>query len=109
MSKEMAFSFSGWLSTTLEFIAAIGFALFSGMLPGAVFASLRDVVTNPRDTPLFVGMIFQGAGIGQVIGPAVLSMSVNFGGGWIYASVVIALFALTGIILGISMQARSSG
>lgn len=101
--------FSGWLDASLEFIAAVGFTLFSGMLPGAVFASLSDIVPNPKDTPLFVGMIFQGAGIGQVIGPIGLSAAVNFGGGWIYAGVMIIFIALTGIFLGLKIRVRRTG
>lgn len=101
--------FSGWLSVSLEFFAAVGFTLFSGMLPGAVFASLGDVVSNPRDTPLFVGMIFQGAGMGQVIGPIGLSAAVSFGGGWIYAGIMIIFIALTGILLGLNIQVRRTG
>ncbi|MGI9316614.1 MAG: MFS transporter, partial [bacterium] len=95
-----ALIFSGWLTLSLEFVAAIGFTLFSGMLPGAVFASLGDVVPEPGNIPLFVGMIFQGAGIGQVLGPLVLSAAVNFSGEWIYASAMIVLIATTSLLLG---------
>ncbi len=92
--------FSGWLIFPFQFYAAAGFAFFSGMLPGAVFASLSSVVPVQTSIPLLVGMVFQGAGIGQVLGPIGLSAMVDYAGDWIYASIFIAVLALLGIVCG---------
>ena len=98
--------FSGWLMLSLEFAMAFGFTFFSGMLPGAVFASLSAVVPEPENTPLFVGMIFQGAGIGQVLGPIGLSTLVDRGGGWIFASVFIIAVTAIGVLLGCKLNRK---
>ena len=94
--------FSGRLTMTLEFSAAAGFTFFSGLLPGAVFASLTAITPEPKNAPLFAGMIFQGAGIGQVLGPLGLSNFVDRGGAWLYASLF--LVAITG--LGVLFSSR---
>ena len=92
--------FSGLLPVPLQFAAAVGFTFFSGMLPGAVFASLGAVVAEAENTPLFVGMIFQGAGIGQVLGPMGLTTMVGWGDDWIFASLFLVTIAGFGILLG---------
>ena len=98
--------FSGWLTISLEFLMAIGFTFFSGILPGAVFATLNAVVPEPEHTPLFVGMIFQGAGVGQVLGPVGLSTLVDRGGEWIFASLFIIAAAGLGALLGSKLDRK---
>lgn len=77
-----ALVFSGALSLRAEFIAAVGFTAISGLLPGATMASLARIAVDPARIPLLVGMVFQGAGIGQVIGPVALGSAVALYGGW---------------------------
>ncbi len=91
--------FQAQQSWQLTLAAAIAFTLFSGLIPGAIFANLPKFVSTTAAIPLMVGLIFQGAGIGQVSGPILLSIAVEFGGNWAKASYATAGLAITGLIL----------
>jgi len=83
----------------LTLFAAVGFTLFSGLIPGAIFANLPRIVPYAAAVPLMVGLVFQGAGIGQVSGPILLSAAVELGGDWSKASYATGGLAITGLFL----------
>ena len=92
--------FSGMFPFPMQVAAAFGFTFFSGCLPGATFASVRHIAPKKGDVPLLVGLIFQGAGIGQVVGPIGVSSAVAFGGSWIFAGGFILFVAMIGAECG---------
>lgn len=61
---------------------ALLFTITSGAMPGALLASAGRVATAPVATGIVIGLMFQGAGIGQMAGPIVLAASVDFTGSW---------------------------
>jgi hypothetical protein len=86
------------LPLTGQLLAATGFTALAGLLPGAVFASIDRVAPSAVSIPLVTGMIFQGAGIGQVAGPAGLSLVVDGGGGWLAGALLILAIGLCGAL-----------
>ncbi len=96
--------FSGWLPLPVQLLGVIGFTFFSGMVPGAVFASVSVIVINPGYIPLLVGMIFQGAGLGQVLGPLGLSAIVDTLGSWKWVSGFILSLTAVGIFFGLKFR-----
>ena len=91
--------FQSSLPWQLTLCSAIVFTLFSGLIPGAIFANLPNFVPHVAAIPLMVGLVFQGAGIGQVSGPILLSLSVELGGEWSKASYATAGVTIAGLIL----------
>jgi MFS family permease len=91
--------FAGLFTFSTQVIMAFGFTFFAGLLPGATFASLGKISPTPSAIPLLTGMIFQGAGIGQVLGPIGISAMVSYGSSWSYAALFILLVTLTGAVL----------
>ena len=77
-----ALVFSGLIPLPGEFAAAWMFTFLAGMLPGAVFAHVGAIAPSRDSVPLITGMIFQGAGIGQVLGPVGIGMAAGAGLGW---------------------------
>jgi len=61
---------------------ALLFTITSGAMPGALLASAGRVATAPVATGIVIGLMFQGAGIGQMAGPLVLAAAVDFTGSW---------------------------
>lgn len=99
-----ALVFSGFFNFPTQVIMAFGFTFFAGLLPGATFASVGKVSPNASTIPLLVGMIFQGAGIGQVLGPIGISSMVSYGSSWSYAALFILLVTLIGACLSACMH-----
>ncbi len=97
IAAVLVFQLQNSVSATL--FAAFIFTLFSGFIPGGVFANLSDLMPQQKVIPLMVGLIFQGAGIGQVIGPLLLTASVDYQGNWIDAGYAVGLLASTGLLL----------
>ena len=99
-----ALLYAGIFSFPVQVMMALGFTFFAGLLPGATFASVGDIAPQPAAIPLLVGMIFQGAGIGQVLGPMGMSAMVSYGSSWSYAAVFILCVTLIGTGLAACMQ-----
>ncbi|MDQ5769289.1 MFS transporter [Thiothrix subterranea] len=79
-------------------ISCIGLFVFIGsIVPGTLFAVTPTYATTPAQVSLLVGLIFQGAAIGQVIGPVLFSAIIDASGGdWRWALGFYGFFALLG-------------
>ena len=66
-------SFSVWA----RIAAAIAFNLFAGVPAAVVWASIPILAKNPGEAPLLSGVFFQGASIGQIIGPMLVALVVG--------------------------------
>ncbi len=91
--------FSGLLPLSGEMLAAGSFTFLAGMLPGAVFAHIGEIAPSPDAVPLTTGMIFQGAGIGQVLGPVGFGMMAGYSLGWTGGAGLLLVIGLVGISL----------
>ena len=91
-----ALVFSGALPVSGQLLAALGFTTLAGLLPGAVFANIDVIAPSSKSLPLVTGMVFQGAGIGQVIGPAGLSYAVGSSGVWSGGALLIVATGVVG-------------
>ena len=88
----------------LQFFIALGFTFCSGVLPGAVLANAAKIVAHPSGIPILIGIIFQGASVGQVLGPIGMSAAVSYSGSWLYGSIFILLLSLLGIAAGFKIR-----
>ncbi len=94
-----ALVFSGLVPLAGEFAAAWIFTFLGGMLPGAVFAHIGTIAPSAESVPMTTGMIFQGAGLGQVFGPVGLGMAAGTGLGWTGGAGFLLLVCLLGFWL----------
>ena len=74
----------------------LGFTIIGGIVPGTIFATIPRYVSVPAQVSLVVGIIFQGAATGQVIGPVIFGNLIDWAAGdWRWGS---AYFLLMGVI-----------
>jgi CP family cyanate transporter-like MFS transporter len=102
------------LSSTLVFIestpvfarvsAGILFSAFGGLIPGTMFATAPRFSNRPTHIASIVGLLLQGAGIGQTIGPIMVGGAVDVFGGWQFASLVMIGASLSGLVFAFSLR-----
>ncbi|OED43076.1 hypothetical protein AB833_04640 [Chromatiales bacterium (ex Bugula neritina AB1)] len=86
-------------SLLLQVICA-GLSVFiGGMLPATVFASVALYSQRQKQAGLILGLVFQGAAVGQVFGPVFLGAVVDYFGQWQMAVVYFAGTSLIAVVL----------
>jgi len=66
----------------LQLVAAIIFAVLGGIVPSTMFVTVARITNSPAQNGLLVGLLFQGAGFGQVVGPILFGGMIDHLGGW---------------------------
>jgi len=79
-------------------IAGFLFSAFGGLFPGTAFALAARYSISPSHMALMAGLMLQGAGIGQTIGPMLVSSMVEFSGSWNSANLLVVSFAAIGLV-----------
>lgn len=95
---------SDTVPVALRIAGAVLFASFGGLIPGALFAGIRQHAPSAEHASTANGLMLQASSIGQFSGPAVSAYIVSLAGGdWIWALLYLlpmaALTALAGIVL----------
>ncbi len=85
-------------SLVTRFVAALIFAAVGGLLPGGMFASAPEYISKPAQLSIVVGLMLQGSGVGQVLGPLGLTGVVESAGSWSAGPVFTLGAALVGLI-----------
>jgi CP family cyanate transporter-like MFS transporter len=96
--------FSTATEPTLKVIAGFFFSAFGGMFPGTAFVLAARYSPSPSQMALMAGFMLQGAGIGQTIGPLMVSSVVEYSHSWNYANLVV--IAMAGIGLACALRLR---
>ncbi len=96
-----AILFGPQFGETARVAAAIAFSFCAGVPPAIVWASIPVLARAPSEVPILSGLFFQGAGLGQIIGPMLAGWMVDTGGGWSMAFWSIAGLISCGIVLTI--------
>lgn len=104
---------SSALEVPVRMAGAIGFSCVGGLIPGALFAGVRQNAPSPAHVSTVNGLMLQAVAIGQFIGPALASYLVNIGGGnwnWslYYLLPMAVLTVLAGLYLGRIEKAETS-
>lgn len=85
----------------VQITCCLGFMLLGGFIPGTIFATIPKYISVPAQVSLMVGLVFQGAAGGQVIGPVAFGSLIDWAGGdWRWAS---AYFLFMGVLGGLFM------
>jgi len=88
-------------------IAGFLFSAFGGLFPGTAFALAARYSISPSHMALMAGLMLQGAGIGQTIGPMMVSSMVEFSGSWNSANLLVVSFAAIGLVSTWLLRSRT--
>lgn len=86
------------LPLAVRITSAFAFAVFSGLVPGSLFATAPRVASQPMATGILVGFMLQAAGLGQWLGPMLLTKLVDTTGLWWHGGLLFLFFGLLGAV-----------
>jgi len=93
------FLFSAWPAPEFRLASAFIYSACAGVPPALVWSSIPAQMRTPDEAPLLSGFYYQGAGIGQLLGPILTGLAVEDFGGWFAAFWILLPVLLSGIIL----------
>jgi len=96
--------FATFSEPTLKIAAGFLFSAFGGIFPGTAFVLAARYSPSPSHMALMAGFMLQGAGIGQTVGPLLVSSIVEYSASWNYANLVVV--AMAGLGLGCALLLR---
>lgn len=99
--------FAGFSGPFAKTAAGILFSACGGMFPGTAFVLAAGYSVKPSHMALMAGLMLQGAGIGQAIGPMMVSSVVELSGSWDYANGVVIGMATIGLICALLLRRRA--
>ncbi len=75
------------------FLSTVG-----GIIPGAVFASVNEVMKDARQLAAANGIVVQGSTLGNLLGPPILAAALPVLGGWQNSWILLLIFAAAGLL-----------
>jgi MFS family permease len=99
--------FSSFSGPTLKTISGFLFSAFGGLFPGTAFVLAARFSPSPSHMALMAGFMLQGAGIGQTIGPMMVSSMVELSGNWDSANLVVISMAMLGLTCAWLLRSRN--
>lgn len=100
MGAAAAALFAGALPGEARIGAALLYGACCGVPPAVIWGSIPLVARGPDGAPVASGLLYQGAGIGQIAGPLAAAWAVEGAGSWDAALwVIAAALALAGALL----------
>jgi MFS family permease len=88
----------------LRYSAALTLSIVSGLVPGALFASVVAYAPDPRAVSTTVGWMQQGSGIGQALSLPTIAVIAQWHGNWSLTWVAIAGCAMVVAGVGFAMR-----
>lgn len=80
------------------FLLCVLFSAVGGLIPATLLGTAPLLAPKPALTPASVGLVMQGSGLGQVIGPVTVGGAIDHYG-WSAASLIVAAAGLGGVWL----------
>jgi len=99
--------FSTATDPALKIVAGFLFSAFGGMFPGTAFVLAARYSPSPSQMALMAGFMLQGAGIGQTMGPLMVSSVVEYFSDWNMANGVVIAMAATGLSCALLLRSRT--
>ncbi len=99
--------FAEFSDPTAKTISGFLFSAFGGMFPGTAFVLAARYSIKPSHMALMAGLMLQGAGIGQSIGPLMVSSIVESSGQWSSANMVVIGMASIGLFCAWLLRGRT--
>ena len=95
----VAFGLQDRVGFPARYMAVLLFSGVGGLVPSTLFALSGRVATDPRAMPVVVGLLTQGTGAGQFLGPPAAAWWAAGHGGWSQTWVATGCAALAGAAL----------
>lgn len=73
-------------------------SLATGVPPSLIWASIPFLAKDRKEAPLISGLLYQGSGIGQVMGPITAGAAVQYSGSWFAAGWVICVLLAVSLL-----------
>jgi MFS family permease len=99
--------FATFSEPTLKIVAGFLFSAFGGIFPGTAFVLAARYSPSPSHMALMAGFMLQGAGIGQTLGPLLVSSIVEYSASWNSANLVVVAMAGIGLCCALLLRRRS--
>ncbi|MCP4433551.1 MAG: MFS transporter [Gammaproteobacteria bacterium] len=99
--------FSEFSDPTLKTVFGFLFSAFGGLLPGTAFVLAARYSIKPSHMALMAGAMLQGAGIGQTVGPLMITSLVENSGQWSSANLVVIGMTGTGLFCAWLLRSRA--
>ena len=99
--------FATFSEPMIKIVAGFLFSAFGGMFPGTAFVLAARYSPSPSHMALMAGFMLQGAGIGQTIGPMMVSSVVEFSADWNSANLVVVVMAGIGLTCALLLRKRT--
>ena len=99
--------FATFSEPSIKIVAGFLFSAFGGMFPGTAFVLAARYSPSPSHMALMAGFMLQGAGIGQTIGPMMVSSVVEFSADWNSANLVVVAMASIGLTCALLLRKRT--
>ena len=90
----------------LKVCAGLVFSAFGGLIPGTLFILAPGLASHPAQIAALSGLLLQGAGVGQTLGPMLVSASVDRFGAWGYGGATLVFAAVLGTWLASGIGGR---
>lgn len=107
LAAMLAFGLPEALGPTARYLAVLLFSGVGGLVPATLFALAARATPQPQAMPYVIGLMTQGTGFGQVLGPPAVAWWASLHGGWSLTWMGTGLFALAGMALTLPLAARS--
>ena len=102
----VAFALQDAVSFSVRYAAVLVFSGVGGLVPATLFALAGQVAADPRAMPVVVGLLTQGTGAGQFLGPPAAAWWAAGHGGWSQTWVATGIAALAGGLLAWALCQR---
>jgi MFS family permease len=99
--------FASFSDPIVKTLSGFLFSAFGGLFPGTAFVLAARYSIHPSHMALMAGLMLQGAGIGQTIGPMMVSSMVEFSGSWNSANFLVISFATIGLASAWMLRSRT--
>jgi hypothetical protein len=91
----------------IKIVAGFLFSAFGGMYPGTAFVLAARYSPSPSHMALMAGFLLQGAGIGQTIGPMMVSSIVEYSADWNSANLIVVAMSGLGLCCALLLRKRT--
>ena len=105
----VAFALQDAVGFSARYAAVLVFSGVGGLVPATLFALAGQVAADPRAMPVVVGLLTQGTGAGQFLGPPAAAWWAAGHGGWSQTWVATGIAALAGAALACALCQRLAG
>jgi cyanate permease len=106
LGAVLAFGLPDTFGPTARYLAVLLFSGVGGLIPATLFALSARATPQPAAMPYVIGLMTQGTGFGQVLGPPAVAWWASLHGGWSLTWMGTGLFALLGLALTVPLARR---